>query len=209
MSTEYNILWAATEVFAKDGFEGASVREICKLAKINISMISYYFGGKKGLYEKVVAKIAENVINYMRNALSIKEMPENFNHFSKQERISFLNKALENLLDYFYSDKISDSEIMIFFREQITAGIPLNVSGYNMFRKLLASILDKDEHDKEVIFRCITIIGQIHSARIFKQFSLKNMNQKQYNQEDNLLFKNIVISQVKAILKDLGALDEE
>jgi len=203
-NTEQKIIAVAKELFAKNGFEGASIREICKQAGVNISLISYYFGGKKELYEKIVANIVEKIINYMKLNMKFDELPTSFDYLSKQEKIKFLFKALNFIIDYFSSDKISDSELMIFYREQITSGVPLNAMGYNIFRKLLASILEKDENDKEVIFRCITIIGQIHSARVLKQFSLKMMNQEKYSQEDTLQFKDIVISQTKAILKDIG-----
>lgn len=207
-TTEQKIIEVATELFAKNGFEGASTREICKQAGANISLISYYFGGKKELYEKVVTNITGKIIGYMKLSMGFDELPTSFDNFTKQEKVEFLFKALNFIIDYFYSDKISDSEIMIFFREQITSGVPLNAMGYNIFRKLLASILEKDENDKEVIFRCITIIGSVHSARVFKQFSLKMMNQEQYSEEDTLQFKNIVISQTKAILRDLGVNNE-
>ena len=203
-STEEKIIKVATELFAQKGLEGASIRDICKKADVNISMISYYFGGKDELYAKIVAGIPERIIANMKSQMKFDAIPPNFDNFTKKEKVDFLFKALNFIIDYFYSDKISDCEIMIFFREQITSGIPLNAMGYKIFRKLLASILGKDEDDKEIIFRCITIVGQIHSARVLKQFSLKMMNQEHYSQADTLQFKSIVISQTKAILKDLG-----
>mgnify|MGYP001805812187 CR=1 FL=1 len=203
-STEDKIFKIATELFAQKGLEGASIRDICKQADVNISLISYYFGGKDELYEKIVSGITGKIIAYMKSQMQFDEMPTSFDNLTKQERVDFLFKALNFIIDYFYSDKISDSEIMIFFREQITSGVPLNAMGYKIFRKLLASVLEKDEDDKEVIFRCITIVGQIHSARVLKQFSLKMMNQEEYSQADTIQFKSIVISQTKAILKDLG-----
>lgn len=205
-NTEQKIIEVATDLFAKNGFDGTSTRDICKEAGVNISLISYYFGGKKELYEKIVEKIVSNIIQYMKESLGLENLPINFDHFSKEEKISFLFKALDFIVNYFYSDKISDSSIMIFFREQITSGVPLNAMGYKILRKLFASILNKDENDKEIIFRCITIVGQIQSARVLRQFSLKMMDQDEYTQEDIVQFKSIVTGQIKAILKDLGAL---
>ncbi|MDQ1096986.1 MULTISPECIES: TetR/AcrR family transcriptional regulator [Chryseobacterium] len=54
VSKEENILFAAERLFAEKGFEGTSTREIAKAANVNISMISYYFGSKEKLYEKLV-----------------------------------------------------------------------------------------------------------------------------------------------------------
>lgn len=42
---------AALRIFADKGFKGASTREICQLANVNLSAIPYYFGSKAGLYK--------------------------------------------------------------------------------------------------------------------------------------------------------------
>lgn len=52
-SNEENILLTAEKLFAEKGFSGASTRDISNAAKTNISMISYYFGSKERLFEKV------------------------------------------------------------------------------------------------------------------------------------------------------------
>ena len=48
------ILDVAERLFAEQGFEAISVREISKAAEINIAMVSYYFGSKEKLYEDVI-----------------------------------------------------------------------------------------------------------------------------------------------------------
>ncbi|MCC6582936.1 MAG: TetR/AcrR family transcriptional regulator [Chitinophagales bacterium] len=48
------ILDVAERLFAEQGFEAISVREISKAADINIAMVSYYFGSKEKLYEDVI-----------------------------------------------------------------------------------------------------------------------------------------------------------
>lgn len=50
---EEYILVCAERVFAEKGFAGASTREIARQAGANISMISYYFGSKEKLYERI------------------------------------------------------------------------------------------------------------------------------------------------------------
>jgi len=43
------ILIAAKKLFAKQGFDATSVRQICEEAGANIALISYYFGGKENV----------------------------------------------------------------------------------------------------------------------------------------------------------------
>ena len=44
----------ATRLFAERGLHGVSIRELSKVAETSISMISYHFGGKEGLYASVL-----------------------------------------------------------------------------------------------------------------------------------------------------------
>lgn len=49
-----NLIAVAAPLFAVKGFNGVSVREVAAAAGANLSMISYYFGGKEGLYAAVL-----------------------------------------------------------------------------------------------------------------------------------------------------------
>ena len=49
-----NLVAVAAPLFAAKGFNGVSVREVATAAEVNLSMISYYFGGKEGLYAAVL-----------------------------------------------------------------------------------------------------------------------------------------------------------
>lgn len=53
MTKKEFILEKAEELFAEKGFDATSVRDIAKAAKINIAMISYYFGSKEKLMGEV------------------------------------------------------------------------------------------------------------------------------------------------------------
>jgi AcrR family transcriptional regulator len=52
--TRQALLDHATDVFAENGFEGASVREITRRATINLAAINYHFGSKEVLYREVL-----------------------------------------------------------------------------------------------------------------------------------------------------------
>lgn len=48
------LLAAAVPLFAEKGFAAVSIREVAESAGVNSALISYYFGGKSGLYEAVL-----------------------------------------------------------------------------------------------------------------------------------------------------------
>ncbi len=47
--TRERLLDAAREVFSEFGFQGATVREICRRAEANVAAVNYHFGSKDGL----------------------------------------------------------------------------------------------------------------------------------------------------------------
>ena len=54
-ATRDALIQAATELFAERGFDGTRVDQIAESAGVNKAMISYHFGGKKSLYNEILA----------------------------------------------------------------------------------------------------------------------------------------------------------
>ncbi len=57
---------AARELFARRGFGEVGIRELSRAAGVTPGMISYYFGGKQGLYEAMLASVFEGVLLRVR-----------------------------------------------------------------------------------------------------------------------------------------------
>ncbi len=60
------IVEASTELFAENAFHSVSVREIANKAEVNISMISYYFGGKSGILIEILNRFFEMQFNTLK-----------------------------------------------------------------------------------------------------------------------------------------------
>lgn len=56
---QLQIMEAAEELFAENGFNGTSVRDIAEKAGVNLAMISYYFGSKDKLLEAIFSHRGE------------------------------------------------------------------------------------------------------------------------------------------------------
>lgn len=63
------ILDAALTVFAEVGFKEATVRQICKKAKANVCLVSYYFEGKESLYKSVFERFYNDKISQFQDLL--------------------------------------------------------------------------------------------------------------------------------------------
>ncbi len=55
-SSRESLLTAAKRLFAEKGFDATTVREISEAAGVNISLVSYYFNGKEGLFRTCLEK---------------------------------------------------------------------------------------------------------------------------------------------------------
>ncbi len=73
----------AITLFANKGYEGTSIRDLAKVAGVNVAMINYYFGSK----EKLVEAIIEDKASYMKDR--IEELDAN-SALSELEKINFL-----------------------------------------------------------------------------------------------------------------------
>jgi len=54
--TKHRILDAAEYLFAHNGYQGTSLREITGRAKVNLAAVNYHFGSKKTLVEEVIKR---------------------------------------------------------------------------------------------------------------------------------------------------------
>lgn len=58
-TTRERLIEAASSLFAERGYGGASVRDICDLARVNPGAVSYHFGGKRQLYRTALRQAAQ------------------------------------------------------------------------------------------------------------------------------------------------------
>jgi AcrR family transcriptional regulator len=70
------ILDAAIHLFARKGFSATGVREIAHRAKVNVAMISYYFGSKRGILEAALDMFFQRYQEVAEQALEGDDPPE-------------------------------------------------------------------------------------------------------------------------------------
>jgi TetR/AcrR family transcriptional regulator, regulator of cefoperazone and chloramphenicol sensitivity len=91
-STRAKILSAAGEVFAEQGFEGATVRAITERAGVNVAAVNYHFRDKAELYTRVVVDACSVRAVYHEAIAEGADSPE-------ARLRSLIHRFLEYLLD--------------------------------------------------------------------------------------------------------------
>ena len=61
LATRDFIIEVATDLFGQHGYQGVTVRQLTLAAKVNLSAITYHFGGKEELYRMTVEALMERI----------------------------------------------------------------------------------------------------------------------------------------------------
>lgn len=111
------IILAGSKLFAEQGFDGTSTRDISKEAGVNLSLISYYFGGKEGLYKSVLFETMSAF------KVGIDRIIEEFDT-EELTRQSF-ETAIHAFIDAFFEMRSSNRYVFIIFEREMMAGMPV------------------------------------------------------------------------------------
>lgn len=111
------LLRVSAKLFATKGYDRVSVREIAKSCKCNVSMISYYFGGKEKLYlavfENFFSKVNEQILRSLKLHDTSKKMSKAF----------FVNEIRANIR-FFVEEYTSNPHAKIVIHREVMDGFP-------------------------------------------------------------------------------------
>lgn len=110
-NTKVSILRAAAKLFALNGFDATSVREIGKNSGVNIAMIYYYFQTKEGLYQEILEDACKALSQSLADCIDRKKNPEENLYCFIKTYINFLqNHQILHLI--FLRETISQTKLM-------------------------------------------------------------------------------------------------
>jgi len=168
------ILEVAEKLFSDKGFEGTSIRDISKHAKINIAMVSYYFGSKERLLEALILYKTSDLKLQLENLLQ-----ENIEPLEKVNKLVEIyiskiscNKGIFRVL-HFELNSQKREKSMIAFTE-------LKKGNLKSVESIITQGQSKGVFRKDVIIPLITptIIGTFFHFHMNKPFfeELLNLN---------------------------------
>ena len=191
------IIDAAQKLFAVNGFDGTSVRDIAQEAGVNVAMISYYFGSKEKLMEAVFEQKSNDTRIKVENLL-LNE------HLSHIEKVDIL---IEDYVDKFIAQQ-QFHRIMI--REQLVekdtavACLIYELKKRNLYsiKKLIHDGQKNGKFKKniDIALMMATLVGTV-SQMITSQLFYKEMNNLEQLTEPE--FQKHLKKKLSAHLKNL------
>ncbi len=103
------LIEAAMPLFPQKGYAGVSIREIADAAGVNSASISYYFGGKEGLYAAVLEHIYSHINAVVEIDRPEDQSPDTFVH-DFAIRVVGLHKQYPCLVRYLYMEMINPTK---------------------------------------------------------------------------------------------------
>lgn len=106
--TKGKLIVAALPLFSQKGYAGVSIRELAEAAGVNSASISYYFGGKDGLYEAVLKTLFSQLDTLMEGERQETIEPQAFAH-EFAVRVMVLHKHNPYLVRYIHMEMFHPS----------------------------------------------------------------------------------------------------
>jgi AcrR family transcriptional regulator len=135
------LLRAARGLFARRGLSGTSIRDIAQAAKLNSSLISYYFAGKEGLYRACIEEIARDSLQMAQTVLRPAA--------TKDEYRLRLQMFLDQIFALFLEDRDTG---LILIREYDRVRSPAEEVFRDSLLKILNQIVDFFRHAQKQNF---------------------------------------------------------
>ncbi|PAM96601.1 TetR family transcriptional regulator [Flavobacterium sp. IR1] len=193
------ILEVAEKLFSEKGFEGTSIRDISKEAKINIAMVSYYFGSKDRLLESLIIYKTSDLKLQLENLLQ-----ENLEPLDK------VNKLIEIYLNRISCNKgifrVLHFELNSKKREKsLNAFTELKKGNLKSVESIIQQGQSKGVFRKDIIIPLITptIIGtffHFHMNKSFFEELLHLKTEEMYDEYIKTYLTKHIQQTIKALL---------
>jgi AcrR family transcriptional regulator len=192
-----HIINNAIELFARNGFEGTSIRDLAAAADVNVAMVNYYFGTKEKLFESLVE---------MKSAATKGILTEIAND-STLSGIEKINSIIEVYVTKLFSGRqfhrVIHQELMLGNRETLqTIIVNLLFPNSLTIKEIIKAAIKKGEfREVDPELTVATLMGTIHQVLQSKKFCNKFLNRDDnYVPYDDPKFRKRVIDHLRGIM---------
>lgn len=172
-NSKKTLITAAKRLFARRGLNGTSIRDIAREAKMNSSMISYYFKGKNGLYRACLQEIGSTRLQFTADLLV---SPTNFQDY--RLRLKLFAESLFNIF-------LEDRDIgLIVIREYDRLHSPAEKIFRENFLNLIETIVHYFENSQSKGFVSTSfdpyVLASLFFGCLSSQLRLDHINEKSF-----------------------------
>ena len=169
------IIEKAEELFATQGYEGTTVRDIADAAGVNLAMISYYFGSK----EKLLEALFMERMNATRHRIEAVVNNQSLTPFQKIETLidEYITRVEEK--EAFYKIMLSEQVI-----NKNTVVMKLLKELKLTYARLISSVIEEGQKQKvfrkdvDIVLMLTTMTGTVMFMLINKDYYREFNNQK-------------------------------
>lgn len=206
--TRRRIIDAAIRLFGERGYEGASTRDIAKLAGVNAPALQYYFDNKEGVYRACAEHIAESVWQHFRPALEAAQAALDANA-DRETLIEAFNVLLDALADHLLASYDAQERRLFIAHEQAGHGPSMlfDIMDRNVktcMRDVSAALLGRltgtPAKDPLTLIRVMTLRGQLMVFHIAHKSTLTSLGWDSIDAERLALLKNTVREQTRILI---------
>ena len=190
-------------LFSKQGLAGTSTRQIASKSKVNISMISYYFGSKEGLYKSIIEDFAHDITG---NLIPILDSISTDTMTAETFRQGMM-KIIENMVQV----RVEYAEIhMMFEREKMNGMAVCSELSDSLFHPLIKRLTNllmmaqkkkiaRDDIDPDVFF----VLLHEGIQNLYSYFQCQTKHSEQLNKKYSVNYKKIYDQVAKIYLEGL------
>lgn len=206
-STRRALLAAAQEVFARDGYHAASLREIASKARVNQALVSYHFGGKQGLYlacfEAILAELGLWIGPVAAEIESLLSRPAE--QAGRGECMDALLRLTEAFAGLLVNERSSHWSQLIMREQQApTEAFTLVYEGVmgpllGLVTRLVGRLNPEQPHN-EIQLLVLSLMGQLLVFRFARAGVLRHMQWERMDEEELKAVRAMIRNNVAALI---------
>jgi len=207
--TRRRIIDAAIRLFGERGYEGASTRDIARLAGVNAPALQYYFDNKEGLYLACAEYIAESISQHFAPSLAKARAALDANA-DRKTLLEVFNTLLDALADHLLASYDAQERRLFIAHEQAGHGpsILFNIldrdvktSMRDISAELLGRLTGMPAKDPLTLVRVMTLRGQLMIFHIAHKSTLSSLGWDCINEERLAFLKETVRAQTRTLIE--------
>lgn len=206
--TRHRIINSAIQLFGERGYEGASTRDIARLAGVNAPALQYYFDNKEGVYRACAEHIADNSWQHFRPVLELAQAALDANA-DRETLIEAFGTIQDALADHLLASYDAQNRRLFMAHEQAGHGpsVLFDIMDRNVRTRmkevaaaLITRITGRPANDPLTMVRIMTLHGQLMVFHIAQKSTLSTLGWDCINEERLDLLKKTVRAQTRVLI---------